>query len=116
MRLGTYPCRLTPGTVAARAYGELEITERHRHRFEFNNRYREVFERRGMVFSGLYVDADLVEVIELPSHPWFLGTQAHPEYKSRPTRPAPLYTGFIEACIACARSSESAGAVQRIGA
>ncbi|HEY7993187.1 MAG: CTP synthase [Candidatus Eremiobacterales bacterium] len=116
MRLGTYPCRLTPGTVAARAYGELEITERHRHRFEFNNRYREVFERRGMVFSGLYVDADLVEVIELPAHPWFLGTQAHPEYKSRPTRPAPLYTGFIEACIACARSSESAGAVQRIGA
>jgi len=116
MRLGTYPCRLTPGTVAARAYGDLEITERHRHRFEFNNRYREVFERRGMVFSGLYVDADLVEVIELPSHPWFLGTQAHPEYKSRPTRPAPLYTGFIEACIACARSSEAAGAVQRIGA
>ncbi|HET9342185.1 MAG TPA: CTP synthase [Candidatus Eremiobacteraceae bacterium] len=117
MRLGTYPCRLTPETVAARAYGELEITERHRHRFEFNNRYREVFERRGMVFSGLYVDADLVEVIELPAHPWFLGTQAHPEYKSRPTRPAPLYTGFIEACIACARSSsESAGAVQRIGA
>ena len=116
MRLGTYPCRLTPGTLAARAYGELEITERHRHRFEFNNRYREIFERRGMVFSGMYVDADLVEVIELPAHPWFLGTQAHPEYKSRPTRPAPLYTGFIEACIAYARSSDSAGAVQKIGA
>ena len=116
MRLGTYPCHLTPGTVAARAYGELEITERHRHRFEFNNRYREVFERRGMVFSGMYVDADLVEVIELPAHPWFLGTQAHPEYKSRPTRPAPLYSGFIEACIACARNTGSADAVQRIGA
>jgi len=116
MRLGTYPCRLAPGTTAAKAYGEVEITERHRHRFEFNNRYREVFERRGMVFSGMYVDADLVEVIELPSHPWFLGTQAHPEYKSRPTRPAPLYAGFIEACIAYARSSESSGAIEKIGA
>jgi len=116
MRLGTYPCRLTPGTLAAKAYGELEITERHRHRFEFNNRYREIFEKRGMVFSGMYVDADLVEVIELPSHPWFLGTQAHPEYKSRPTRPAPLYAGFIEACIAFARRVEPAGAVEKIGA
>ena len=116
MRLGAYPCRLAPDTLAARAYGELEITERHRHRFEFNNRYREVFEKRGMVFSGLYVDADLVEIIELPSHPWFLGTQAHPEYKSRPTRPAPLYKGFIEACIAYARRSEPASAVARIGA
>jgi CTP synthase len=116
MRLGTYPCRLAPGTIAAKAYGELDITERHRHRFEFNNRYREIFERRGMVFSGMYVDADLVEVIELPSHPWFLGTQAHPEYKSRPTRPAPLYAGFMEACNAYARSSESSGAVEKIGA
>jgi len=91
MRLGTYPCALTPGSLAAKAYGTLDITERHRHRFEFNNKYRSVFERNGMVFSGLYVAAELVEIIELPSHRWFLGTQAHPEFKSRPTRPAPLY-------------------------
>ncbi len=104
MRLGTYPCTLTPGTLAAAAYGTLEITERHRHRFEFNNKYREIFEHHGIVFSGVYAAADLVEIIELPSHPWFLGTQAHPEFKSRPTRPAPLYAGFIEACIAYARS------------
>ena len=116
MRLGTYPCTLAPGTLAAKAYGELEISERHRHRFEFNNKYREIFERKGMVFSGMYVEGGLVEMIELPSHPWFLGTQAHPEFKSRPTRPAPLYAGFIEACIAYARKSDAAIAAQRIGA
>ena len=117
MRLGTYPCTLTPGTLAAKAYGELEITERHRHRFEFNNKYREIFERKGMVFSGMYVDAGLVEMIELPAHPWFLGTQAHPEFKSRPTRPAPLYAGFMEACIAYARNQDaSAVSERRIGA
>ena len=116
MRLGTYPCHLKPGTLAAKAYGELDITERHRHRFEFNNKYRDIFERKGMVFSGIYVDANLVEVIELASHPWFLGTQAHPEYKSRPTRPAPLYSGFIEACIASARNRDASAAVQRIRA
>ena len=99
MRLGAYPCRLTPGTLAAEAYGVLDISERHRHRFEFNNKYTEIFERHGMVFSGRYVAADLVEVIELPSHPFFLGTQAHPEYKSRPTRPAPLYGRFVAACV-----------------
>ena len=80
----------------------MEITERHRHRFEFNNKYRDIFEHKGMIFSGMYTDAGLVEMIELPSHPWFLGTQAHPEFKSRPTRPAPLYSAFIEACIAYA--------------
>jgi CTP synthase len=107
MRLGSYPCTLVPDTLAAQAYGELHITERHRHRFEFNNKYREIFERKGMVFSGTYVEADLVEVIELPSHPWFLATQAHPEFKSRPTRPAPLYAGFVQACLEYARSRES---------
>jgi CTP synthase len=107
MRLGSYPCTLTPGTLAAKAYGALEITERHRHRFEFNNKYREIFERKGMVFSGRYVAADLVETIELPSHPWFLGTQAHPEFKSRPTRPAPLYAGFMQACIEYARNRDA---------
>ncbi len=116
MRLGAYPCTLVPGTRAAMAYGELEITERHRHRFEFNNKYREIFERKGMVFSGMYVEGGLVEMIELPSHPWFVATQAHPEFKSRPTRPAPLYAGFIEACIAYARNRDSAIASQRIRA
>jgi len=104
MRLGAYPCRLTPGTLAAEAYGELDISERHRHRFEFNNKYTEIFERNGMVFSGRYVAADLVEMIELPGHPFFLGTQAHPEYKSRPTRPAPLYGRFVAACVEYARA------------
>jgi len=116
MRLGTYPCTLTPGTLAAQAYGELEITERHRHRFEFNNKYREMFEQKGMVFSGMYVEAGLVEMIELSDHPWFLGTQAHPEFKSRPTRPAPLYAGFMEACIAYGRNRESSSVAARIGA
>jgi len=116
MRLGTYPCTLTPGTLAAQAYGELEITERHRHRFEFNNKYREMFEQKGMVFSGMYVEAGLVEMVELSDHPWFLGTQAHPEFKSRPTRPAPLYAGFMEACIAYGRNRESSSVAARIGA
>jgi len=120
MRLGSYPCSLTPGTLAARCYGTLEISERHRHRFEFNNKFREAFEKHGMVFSGHYVAADLVEIIELPAHPWFLGTQAHPEYKSRPTRPAPLYAGFISACIEYAHANSSqepaTATLSRIGA
>mgnify|MGYP001281264015 CR=1 FL=1 len=107
MRLGAYPCTLAPGTLAHKTYGQAEISERHRHRFEFNNAYKEAFERKGMVFSGHYRAADLVEIIELPSHPWFLGTQAHPEFKSRPTRPSPLYAGFIEACIAYAHARDS---------
>ena len=104
MRLGTYTCDLQPGSLAAQAYGELEISERHRHRYEFNNRYRPVFEEHGMRFSGHHtVDKTrLVEVIELPveMHPWFVATQAHPEFKSRPNRPGPLYRDFIGAAIA----------------
>ncbi len=104
MRLGTYACTLEEGSLAARAYGELEISERHRHRYEFNNRYRPIFEEHGMRFSGHhFVDKTrLVEVIELPTemHPWFVATQAHPEFKSRPNRPAPLYRDFIAAALA----------------
>lgn len=104
MRLGTYACTLEEGSQAARAYGELEISERHRHRYEFNNRYRPIFEEHGMRFSGHHtVDKTrLVEVIELPPdmHPWFVATQAHPEFKSRPNRPAPLYRDFIGAALA----------------
>jgi len=118
MRLGAYPCTLEPDTLAARLYGKSEISERHRHRFEFNNAYKETFERKGMVFSGHYRAADLVEIIELPSHPWFVGTQAHPEFKSRPTRPAPLYAGFIEACMAYAQRQGAGRELnrERIGA
>jgi CTP synthase len=103
MRLGAYECRLEPGTLAARAYGELSISERHRHRYEFNNRYKPLFEEHGMVFSGHHVvgRTTLVECVELaPSlHPWFVGTQAHPEFKSRPNRPSPLYRDFIGASL-----------------
>jgi CTP synthase len=104
MRLGTYSCTLERGSQAARAYGELEITERHRHRYEFNDRYRPIFEEHGMRFCGHHLvgKTRLVEVIELPEdmHPWFVATQAHPEFKSRPIRPAPLYRDFIGAALA----------------
>ena len=117
MRLGSYPCHLMAGSLAEKLYGQSEITERHRHRFEFNNQYREVFEKNGMRFSGQYLAANLVEMIELPAHLFFMGTQAHPEFKSRPTRPAPLYAGFMDACIAYARAKESGAQVRaRIGA
>jgi CTP synthase len=103
MRLGTYACTLEEGSQAARAYGELEISERHRHRYEFNNRYRPIFEEHGMRFTGHHAidKTRLVEVVELPidMHPWFVATQAHPEFKSRPNRPAPLYRDFIGAAL-----------------
>ncbi|HEY8322750.1 MAG TPA: CTP synthase [Candidatus Baltobacteraceae bacterium] len=103
MRLGAYTCTLEPGTLAAKAYGELEISERHRHRYEFNNRYTQIFEEHGMRFSGHHSigKTRLVECIELPVdiHPWFVGTQAHPEFKSRPNRPSPLYRDFIGASL-----------------
>jgi CTP synthase len=105
MRLGAYDCKLEPGTLAARAYGKLDVSERHRHRYEFNNRYKPLFERHGMIFSGHHNGerARLVECVELhPSlHPWFVATQAHPEYASRPTRPSPLYRDFIGAALEC---------------
>jgi CTP synthase len=99
MRLGAYPCRLEPGTLAARTYGSEEISERHRHRYEVNNRYREAMEARGLVFSGRSPDGQLVEMIELPEHPWFLGCQFHPEFKSRPYAPHPLFSGFVAAAL-----------------
>ena len=104
MRLGAYDCRLEPGTLVARAYGRLDISERHRHRYEFNNRYKALLEEHGMVFSGHHLSgrASLVECIELSPtlHPWFVGTQAHPEFKSRPNRPSPLYRDFVGAALA----------------
>jgi len=97
MRLGLYPCVLQAGTIAARAYGVKKVEERHRHRFEFNNEYRKVFAENGMVYSGLSPDKKLVEIVELKDHPFMLGTQFHPEFLSRPTRPHPLFLAFIRA-------------------
>jgi len=97
MRLGLYPCRLQPGSIAAQAYNAEEVQERHRHRFEFKNAYREVLEDAGMRFSGLSPDGRLVEIAELVDHPFMLGTQFHPEFLSRPTRPHPLFVAFLRA-------------------
>ncbi|HNR01324.1 MAG TPA: CTP synthase [Anaerolineaceae bacterium] len=97
MRLGLYPCVLQPGTIAAKAYGIKKVEERHRHRFEFNNTYREQFALHGMVYSGLSPDKTLVEIVELKDHPFMLGTQFHPEFLSRPTRPHPLFLAFLRA-------------------
>jgi CTP synthase len=98
MRLGVYPAKLTAGTRTRAAYADEPVVyERHRHRYEVNNRYRADLEAAGLVFSGLSPDDRLVEFIELPDHPWFVATQAHPELKSRPTRPHPLFDGFVHA-------------------
>jgi CTP synthase len=99
MRLGAYPCILKPGTRAAEAYGTTEISERHRHRWEINNNYRDALERHGMVLSGLSPDGRLVEMIELPQHPYFVGCQFHPEFRSRPSLPHPLFGRFIKAAV-----------------
>ena len=100
MRLGAYPCVLQEGTHAAAAYGSPLISERHRHRFEVNNSYRSQLEEAGLVFSGTSPDGRLVEMVELPNHPWFVASQAHPEFKSRPTSPHPLFRDFIKAARA----------------
>ena len=97
MRLGVYPCKVTPGTKAAQAYRELVVYERHRHRWEVNNRYRADLAAAGMIFSGVSPDDRLVEMIELEGHPWFVATQAHPEFRSRPNRPQPLFREFVGA-------------------
>jgi CTP synthase len=97
MRLGSYPCTLQEGSRAREAYGAPLIQERHRHRYEFNNQYRPQFEEHGMVFSGTSPDGNLVEVIELPNHPWFVAVQCHPEFKSKPTKAHPLFRAFVKA-------------------
>ena len=102
MRLGAYPCKVKEGTLAAEAYGESLVYERHRHRFEVNNAYRDRLAKEGLVFAGLSPDDRLVEMVELPEdmHPWFVAAQFHPEFKSRPTRPQPLFREFVRAAIA----------------
>lgn len=98
MRLGSYRCKITPGTLAAEIYQSSEILERHRHRLEFNNKYRELFAKKGMLCSGVNPEADLVEIIELRTHPFFIAVQFHPEFQSKPTNPHPLFKKFVEAC------------------
>jgi len=100
MRLGSYPCNLVHGTLAAQIYGSTRIEERHRHRYEVNNDFREVLQEHGMVTSGVSPDYRLVEMVEIPDHPYFIATQAHPEFKSRPNRPHPLFEGLVKAAVA----------------
>ena len=99
MRLGSYPCDLKKGSKAAQAYGKTKIHERHRHRYEFNNKYLDQIESNGMIPSGINPDSKLVEIVELKNHPWFLGTQFHPEYKSTVLNPHPLFVKFVSATI-----------------
>ena len=107
MRLGKYPCRLSRDSVAFAAYGEENIFERHRHRYEFNNAYRDLFVEGGMRIGGVNPERDLVEIIELPNHPWFVGVQYHPELRSRPNRPHPLFREFVGA------GAEGAGKIKK---
>jgi CTP synthase len=104
MRLGAYPCDLKPGTKTFSAYGSEKISERHRHRFEFNNKYRQAFEDHGVVFSGTSPDGELVEMMELTEHPWFVSCQFHPELKSKPMAPHPLFRDLVKATIECKRT------------
>ena len=107
MRLGRYPCVLAEGTRSRALYGAAEISERHRHRYEFNNEFRGAFQAAGLVLAGASPDGRLVEVVELPEHPWFVAAQFHPEFKSRPDRPHPLFCGFVKAALAIGPSLES---------
>ncbi len=109
MRLGGQKCRLLEGSLVRKLYGQDVITERHRHRFEFNNNYRDVLRQNGMVLSGLSLDETLVEIVELPDHPWFIGCQFHPEFTSTPRDGHPLFTGFIEAALANQQGEMPAG-------
>ncbi|MFN8176472.1 MAG: CTP synthase [bacterium] len=119
MRLGAYECALVPGTRAGRAYGASTVFERHRHRYEFNKRYEHAFESAGVVFSGRWPEKSLVEILEIPSHPWFVACQFHPEFRSRPGRPHPLFFGFVGAALDYAagggdeEEEDEAPAVQR---
>jgi len=99
MRLGAYKCKIKPGTTSARAYGDLRISERHRHRYELNNDYREILEKNGLVMAGTNPKKDLVEIVEAENHPFFVAVQFHPEFKSRPLRPHPLFKEFVKVCL-----------------
>ena len=100
MRLGAYACKISEGSNAFKVYGRKDITERHRHRYEFNNKFKKLLEKQGMVFSGINPETGLCEIIELKNHPWFVASQFHPEFVSRPQRPQPLFRDFVGACVA----------------
>ena len=108
MRLGACPCKLVPGTRAEAAYGCSEVSERHRHRWELNPEYRERLEAAGLVISGASPDGRLAEIIELPDHPWFVACQFHPEFKSTPFNPHPLFRDFVGATVEHQRSAAGA--------
>jgi CTP synthase len=108
MRLGAYPCALERGSIAAKVYGKKRIDERHRHRYEFNNDYREKMAENGLVFSGISPDGELVEIVEYPEHPWFVACQFHPEFQSQPMAPHPLFKSFIKASVGAADAAETA--------
>ena len=99
MRLGSYPCEIKPGSLAHRIYGQLHISERHRHRYEFNNKYLEQYEENGMTASGRNPETGLVELMEITRHPFFIGCQFHPEYKSTVDNPQPLFVNFVKAAM-----------------
>jgi len=105
MRLGSYACELKKGSLAAACYKATKIDERHRHRYEFNNKFRKLIEDSGLLVTGRFVEKDLAEIVELKDHPWFLASQFHPEFKSRPEAPHPLFASFIAAAIKRARGS-----------
>jgi CTP synthase len=104
MRLGAYPCMIKEGTLAHKAYGISDISERHRHRYEFNNAFIDQLEEKGLVISGTSPDAELVEIVEIKDHPWYLGCQFHPEFKSSPMDPHPLFREFIRASLAYSKT------------
>jgi CTP synthase len=112
MRLGSYECAIAPGTLAHKAYGSTSIRERHRHRYEVNNAYVDQLQRGGLLISGVYRRLNLVEIVELKGHPWFLGTQAHPEFQSKPNRAHPLFAAFV----AAAMKNKKGGALSAAGA
>ena len=106
MRLGNYTCAIKPGTLAEKIYGKRSITERHRHRYEFNNKYKEAMEKAGFIISGTLEDGNLCEIAEIEHHPWMVGVQFHPEFKSKPTDPHPLFHHFAKAMAAHKRHRE----------
>ena len=108
LRLGSCPCRIQENTLLARCYGKTQINERHRHRYEFNNAYRELLTQAGLILSGTSLDGRLVEAVELADHPFYIGVQFHPEFKSRPNQPHPLFLGLVRAALGAAQEREAA--------
>jgi CTP synthase len=99
MRLGAYPCKIKKGSLAHKVYKKGTVSERHRHRYEFNNKYRDLLQKNGIIFSGIYAKNDLVEMVELKEHPYFIAVQFHPEFKSKPDKPHPLFREFVRAAL-----------------